>query len=412
MKILFLQAYFEPERVASPYLGENKRQAYADAGFDMVLYTPVPTRGVTDEVRRAYKSRLREQALDGRLQIRRFPLMREGKNPLLRALRYFLCTRRLYKAALKEPDADVLAIASTPPFHLQLMHKLKKKRPGIRIVYNLQDIFPDSLVHTGLAGKGSLLWKLGRRMEDRGYAAADKIVVISEDFRQNILAKGVPEDKIVLIRNWVDEKAVRSVPRGENPLFDAYGLDRGRFYVCYSGNVGLTQNMDLLLDVAKQLADVPGIGFIIVGEGAYKPQVEKRIREEQISNVTLLPFQPYEKISDVFSLGDCGLIISKAGVGSNSVPSKTWSIMAAARPVLACFDKGSELDRIVTETGCGVCTPAGDADAFRDAVLRLYRDRDALAAMGDAGRRYIEQNLTRAIGTAKWIDVMRQVCGC
>ena len=91
-------------------------------------------------------------------------------------------------------------------------------------MYNLQDIFPDSLAGTGLAKKGGLLWKIGRVIENFTYRNADKIIVISEDFKRNIMAKGVPEEKIVVVYNWVDEEAVKHVPREENKLFDAYGL--------------------------------------------------------------------------------------------------------------------------------------------------------------------------------------------
>ena len=408
MKILLLPNYFTPERAASSYLGENIRQAYADEGFDMVLYTPVPTRGISEEVRAEYAKRTYEEMLDGRLKVYRFPLMREGKNPIQRALRYYLSIRKQYRNALREKDVDVLSISSTPPLNLLVVKKLKKKR-DFKIVYNLQDIFPDSLANTGLSKRGSLLWKIGRKMEDAGYAAADKIVVISEDFKKNIMEKGVPESKIVMIRNWVDENAVVSVKREDNTLFAEYGLDKDKFYVCYSGNVGMTQNMDMLLDVAKALMEDSRIGFIIVGDGAYKKQVEERISEEGITNVTLIPFQPYDRISEVFSLGDCGLIISKKGVGSNSVPSKTWSVMSASRPVLASFDKGSELDMIVSDNDCGICVEANDAEAFRAAIIKMAENRENNQKMGVNGRKYIENNLTRAIGTAKWVEVMKNV---
>lgn len=408
MKILTLSSYYKPEQFASPYLDENRWEAYAKAGYDMVLYTPVPTRGVTEEVRQAYANRLYEEELDGKLKVHRVPLMREGKNPIQRAFRYFLSIIKLYRCACKEKDVDIFFINSTPPIN-GLMFRSIKKKLGCKIIYNLQDIFPDSLVNTGLSKKDSILWKLGRKIEDFTYRHADVIVVISEDFKKNILAKGVPESKIVMIRNWVDENDVVNVDRAENPLFDTYGLDRDKFYVCYSGNVGMTQNMDMLLDVAKSLQEQENIGFVIVGEGAYKKQVEQRLQAEGISNVTLLPFQPYEQISQVFSLGDCGLIISKAGVGTNSVPSKTWSVMSASRPVLASFDKGSELDQIVTESNSGICVEANDPDAFRDAVLQLAANRETCLGMGRNGRRYIEENLTRKIGTAKWVEVVEQI---
>ena len=141
-------------------------------------------------------------------------------------------------------------------------------------------------------------------IENFTYRNADKIIVISEDFKKNIIAKGVPEDKIVVIYNWVDEEAVKHVPREKNKLFDTYGLDRNKFYITYSGNIGLTQNMDMLLDVAKELEKESNIEFVLIGEGAYKDKVKEILQEKQIKNVTLLPFQPYEDISYVFSLGE------------------------------------------------------------------------------------------------------------
>lgn len=409
MKILLLPGYYKPERVASSYLMENTYEAFAKAGYRMVLYTPVPTRGVSNKVRQEYKKRLKEVEYNGYLNVNRFRMIREGKNPVQRAFRYALCMYRQYRFVLKEKDSNMLLLPSTPPLNLWLISAVKKKRPKLKIIYNLQDIFPDSLVNTGLSKKNSFLWKIGRKMEDKGYRAADKIVVISEDFKRNIMDKGVPEDKIVIVRNWVDENAVLNVERDDNTLFDEYRLDRSKFYVCYSGNIGHTQNMDMLLNVAKELADHKDIGFIIVGDGAEKEHVSERITKENISNVFMLPFQPYERISEVFSLGDCGLIISKPGVGNNSVPSKTWSIMSAGRPVLASFDKESELGQILLEQKCGLCVDAGRANELKQAILHMKSDSEQRIEMGKKARDYIERYLSRKTGTGQWVSVIKEM---
>ena len=373
MKLLFLPAYCYPEQAASSYLGANRNQAFADAGFKSVAYVPTPTRGVTNEVRAKYKKIKKEYRYDGKYEINRFSMFREGKNPVLRALRYSLCWIKQFNRGLFAKDIDCIYIASTPPIQGVLgglLSKIKK----VPFVYNLQDIFPDSLVGTGLAKKGGLLWKIGRKIEDFTYRNADKIIVISEGFKQNIMAKGVPEEKIVVIYNWVDEEAVVDIPRSNNKMFDRYDLDRDKFYITYSGNIGLTQNMDLLLEVMDDLkTEAPEIRLVLIGEGAYKKQVEEIVNAKNLTNVTMLPFQPYEDISCVFSLGDAGLVISKPGVGENSVPSKTWSIMSASRPVLANFDE-NELKDIVAEHRCGIFTRAGDKDAFKASVLELYRN--------------------------------------
>jgi glycosyltransferase involved in cell wall biosynthesis len=108
----------------------------------------------------------------------------------------------------------------------------------------------------------------------------------------------------------------------------------------------------------------------------------------------------------VFSLGDVSLVISKPGVGANSVPSKTWSVMSASRPVLANFDE-NELKTIIENNHCGIFTKAGDKVAFTDAILKLYKDREMCKEMGKNGRQFVMANLTKEIGTQKYVDVIK-----
>lgn len=410
MKILFLSAYFHPEQAASPYLGENRNKAFADAGFDMVIYTPIPTRGITEEVRNEYKNKKYETLFGDKMIIHRFNLIGEKKNPVLRAWRYTMsCIKQFCKGVFAKDarSCDLMFISSTPPIQ-GAMAALVKKCRHIPLIYNLQDIFPDSLVGTGLAKKDGLLWKIGRVIENFTYRNADKIIVISQDFKRNIMAKGVPEEKIEVIYNWVDEQAVVHIPRNENKLFEKYNLDPNKFYITYCGNIGLTQNMDLLLDVAKELSSEDNIHFVLVGEGADKVRVVKRVENENINNISFLPFQPYEDISHVFSLGNAGLIISKPGVGENSVPSKTWSIMSAECPVIANFDE-NEIKSILNDNNCGIFTKAGDKEAFKNAILELYHNQEKAVQLGKNGRQFIMENLTREIGTSKYVKVVKEV---
>lgn len=405
MKAIFPCSYYLPETAASLYITDNIVHACADKGIEVDLYTPSPTRNVPD----GSLWEREERQMDGKLRIHRFHLYGEGKNPMLRALRYFLGEFILLHYCIWK-KYDVAFVDSTPPIQGLKMPLIKwlKRKPTI---YNVQDIFPDSLVGTGLTHEGSLIWKIGRMVEKITYRYADKIIVISEDFKKNIMAKGVPEDKIVVIYNWVDQNKVVDVPREENKLFDVYGLDRSKFYITYNGNIGLTQNMDMLLDVAKELQKVyEDIHFVLVGNGAYLDEVKRKVADQQLENVHLLPFQPYEDISHVFSLGDASLVISKPGVGANSVPSKTWSIMSASRPVLANFDE-NELKTIIENNHCGIFTKAGDKDAFKESILTLYNHRELCKEYGHNGRKFVMDNLTREVGTQKYVDVIKEVCG-
>lgn len=408
MKILYLPVYYSPEQAASPYLGRNRNQAFCEAGFSIVTHVPVPSRGVSSETRKKYKKKeyRKEYQFGGRMVVNRFYMFKEGKSAILRVFRYLCIFIVQSIRGLRETTADCIFLPSTPPVQ-GLLGCFLKRRLRIPFIYNLQDIFPDSLVGTGLTKKGSILWRMGRRIENYIYRHADKIIVISEDFKRNILEKGVPEDKITVIYNWVDQNAVVSIPRSENKLFDIYGLDRDLFYISYAGNIGLTQNLDMLLDTMDDLKrDYPDIHLVLIGDGAYKQQAESIIANKGMTNVHMIPFQPYEDISHVFSLGDAGLVISKPKVGSNSVPSKTWSIMSASRPVLASFDE-NELKDIIEGHGCGLFTNAGDKEAFKESVLKLYNDRSLCRELGQNGRQFVLDHLTREVGTQKYVEVIK-----
>ncbi len=421
MKVLFLPAYFYPETAASSYLGDNIRDALCNEKINIELYVPTPTRGISAEEKKKYKKLKLENLYNGYLNVHRFSMFAEGKNPVLRALRYTLCWIKQFNRGLVAKNIDCIYLASTPPIQGILGGMLKKIKK-VPFVYNLQDIFPDSLVGTGLAKKGGLLWKIGRCIENYTYRNADKIIVISQDFKRNIMDKGVPEEKIEVVYNWVDQNAVVDVPREQNKLFDMYGLDRNKFYVTYNGNIGLTQNMEMLTEVAHELeASHPDIHFVLTGNGAYWDTLVAKLRNKKqeiktqapdgteaitFGNISLLPFQPYEDISHVFSLGDVSLVISKPGVGENSVPSKTWSIMSAARPVLANFDE-NELKTIISDNRCGIFTKAGDREAFKEAILTLYNNRELCKEYGRNGRQFVMDNLTREVGTQKYVDVIK-----
>ncbi len=412
MKILFLPTYCKPEHGSSPYLGQNRNQAYADLGWEMVTFAPTPCRGIDAATRKKYEGKefRVEKDFGGHRTIYRFAMYAEGKNPLLRAIRYFLISIKHLNRALfskHAKDVDVIFLSSTPPYQGLLGATIKKlrKKP---FVYNLQDIFPDSLVGTGLAKKKGILWKIGRVIEDITYRNAAKIIVISEDFKKNIMAKGVPEDKIVVIYNWVDQKFVTPVDNDNNPLFDELGISDDKFRIVYAGNLGNAQNISIILDAASKMKEIEDLEFLIFGRGGIENEIKERISEEGLTNVRLLPLQPYEKVKYVYSMGDACVVSCKAGLGGSAMPSKTWSILSCGRPVIASFDEG-ELKMILEKHECGVFTKAGDTNAFVEGIMKLYNDRELCKEYGKNGRKFILENLTKEVGTAKYVEVIKEV---
>lgn len=413
MKILSFNAYYTPEFAASLFLEEDIAEGFAKAGLDNEMYVPVPSRGVSDEVREEYKHKKEEFCFDGKLRVVRYDLMKEGKNPILRAFRYFLQNYKQYKCGIYAKDIDAIFCGSTPPTQGLMAGRVKKKlckkyKRYVPFVYNLQDVFPDSLVGTGLAKKGGLLWKIGRIVENKTYKNADKIIVISRDFKQNLLAKGVPEDKIEVVYNWVDTKKIAPVAKEVNPLFEEFGISKDDFNVVYAGNLGNAQNVILLIEVAKKLKDQKGIRFIIFGSGGMEQELKNEIAANRLENVKLFPLQPVEKVPFVYSLGDVCVVACKAGLGGSAMPSKTWSIMACESAVIANFDEG-ELKQIIETNGCGVFTKAGDVNAFSDAIVQLSQRPQECEKMGQNGRRFVMDNLEKEKCTKRYADIITSV---
>ena len=413
--VLYPVAYFSPEITASSHLENDRFEVFKGEGIHTEVVTPRPCRGLTEEEYELYRDKMTEVLYDGTVTVRRFNLFREGHNPLARALRYILMECREYFICRKAEGIDLILCGSTPPIHPVMCAHVKKHLSrrldkAVPMVFIVQDLFPESLVNAGICRRGSLMWKIGKRMMRAAYRHSDAIITINDDFKRAIIENGVDADKIVVARNWVNTDDVYPVPRAQNSLFDSCGLDRSLFYVSYSGNIGHSQNLGMLLQAAKKLEkQLPRLRFLLIGEGAAREQLKSDIERERLGNVIMLPFQDYAHIAEVFCLGDIGLIISKPGVGVSSVPSKTWSIMAAKRPIIASFDLDSELSRTIDASRAGIVVAPEDVEGFCDAIVRLYRDADLRKCLGQNGRAYLSEHLDKTASIGKYVNTIKRL---
>lgn len=401
MKILIPFSYYHPEQCAGLFVIDDMTAEAARQGIASLIIVPTPTRNVPPN---AVWSK-DEMLHNGMVQVHRFCMYGEGKNPVLRALRYLLCEMvQLHYMLWKQ--YDVAFIDSTPPIQgLKLpIVRLFRKKP---VVYNAQDLFPETLSGTGLANQGGLLWKIGMWVSNVTFRNSDKIIAISQDIKRSMVTRGVPAEKIEVVYNWVDEKAVQPVEKGDNPLFEEFGLDRNKFTIVYAGNLGNAQNIGIVLDGAKELTEVQ---FALFGTGGLENEVRERIVKENLTNVHLNPLQPYERVSQVYSLGNACIVSCKEGLGGSAMPSKTWTIMSCGRPVIASFDEG-ELKEILEKNNCGVFTHAGNVQEFVTGIKGLAANPDRCIEMGKNARQFILDNLTKEVGTKKYVDIIRQVVG-
>ena len=399
MKLLIPFSYYHPEQCAGLFVIDDMTEVAAREGIVSQITVPTPTRNVPADA----KWERDETFWDGKVKVHRFHMYGEGKNPVLRALRYFFCEIvQLHYMLWK--DYDVAFIDSTPPIQgLKLpIVRLFRKKP---FVYNAQDLFPETLSGTGLANQGGILWKIGMWVSNVTFSNSDKIIAISKDIKRSMVARGVPVEKIEVVYNWVDEKAVQPVKKEDNPLFEEFGLSRDKFTIVYAGNLGNAQNIGIVMDGAKEL---PEVQFAVFGSGGLENEIRKRIKEENLTNVHLNPLQPVERVSYVYSLGDACIVSCKEGLGGSAMPSKSWSIMSCGRPVVASFDEG-ELKLILEDNNCGVFSHAGNVQEFVDAIKSLQDNPERCNEMGRNARQFILDNLTKEVGAKKYVDIIKSV---
>ncbi len=411
MRILRTPAYCYPELISSSHLEDDRLKAFANAEIETIIYVPTPTRGIDEQTYKKYKKIKYEELENGFVKINRFSMFREGRNPIFRAIRYVLVNYLQYSRSIKSRDIDVVFGSSTPPTQgilngLVAKKLTKKQHRKVPMVYCLQDVFPDSLITTGLTKKGSLIWKIGRKIEDYTYKNADKIIVISESMKRNILEKGVLEEKIVVISNWIDLEAVKPIAKEENSLFAEFNIPKDKFIVLYAGNFGKAQGADVVLEAAEKLKDNDNIQFVIFGGGAGF-QIAKE-KAENLKNVIINPLLPQERVSEVYSLGDVALITCKKGVGTSGMPSKTWSIMACNTPIIASFDTDSELAEIIEKANSGVCVEPQNADQLANEILSMFNGK---ASGFTGGRGYTLANASKEKCTAKYVETILSVSG-
>ena len=275
-------------------------------------------------------------------------------------------------------------IAMSPPLTMGVAGRIVAWTRRCPLVFNVQDVFPDAAVATGTVTSPAVV-AAASWLERISYRLADAVTVLSDDLAANVAGK-LPVHRrsaVRMIPNFVDIDQIRPGDRmtqyrqelgiGEEPV------------VLYAGNVGFSQSLELVIAAARQLPDVT---FVINGEGSTRSDLVAK--SAGLDNVRFGRFVPVDRLGELLATGDLHVVPLRRGLAHASVPSKTYSILAAGRPVLAAIDPGTTVPRILTESGAGVSIPPDDPEQFTATVARLVANRQRLAAMGRAGRRWVE----------------------
>lgn len=300
-------------------------------------------------------------------------------------------------------DADVV-LAISPPLTLGVTGWVVARARKAPLVFNVQDVYPDVAVELGVLSNPAVV--AGARCLERFcYERAQAVTVLSEDLKDNLAAKVSSPHKVRTIPNFVDTEWIKPVAR-ESSYRKEFGLV-GKFVIMYAGNVGLSQGLNVMVDAAAACRHVQDVIFVINGQGAARSELERQA--QALDNVRFIDMQPTSRLPEVLAAANVHLVTLRRGLSRASVPSKTYSILAAGRPLVAAVDEGSEIARVVERARAGIPVPPEDPEALTKAIRRLIESRPEAERMGQAGRAFIERWLSPAAVAAAYESLFEEL---
>ncbi len=398
VRVLVVCPHFEPDVAPTGVVMTAIVDAWARAGHEIDVVTSLPWY-LHHEVEPDWRGRLvRTSAVSWGRVTRVHPFPTDKTDVRRRALSFVGFTALATVAALCRRRRPDVVVAMSPPLTLGLAGWLVARLRRVPFVFNIQDVFPDVAVEVGALTDPRLI-ALFSRLERFTYRRSDAVTVLSDDLRDNVMSKigAGTRTRVRVIPNFVDTDRIR--PAGRDTAYRReFGLG-DRTVVMYAGNVGFSQPLGILVDAARRCRDRDDLVFVVNGSGSGLAAVREAGRD--LPNLVFVGLQPAERLGEVLASGDVHVIALRRGLGRASVPSKLYSILAAARPVVASIDPGTEVCRVLEASGAGVCVPPEDPDAFTRAVLELVDDPRERRRRGERGRAFVERWVSPdAVGAA------------
>jgi len=418
--ILIISEPFYPQVAAIGQLLTDLSEDLVKAGFQVKVITGNPNNIFNKSIRIPRKENYKGIKII-RLRNTTFSKYRMTG----RVLNYLSFHFLVYLNVLFCERPDLVFVLSTPPFisFSGLMLKVFKRS---KVIYNVQDLFPDLAVELGKLRNKQFIEFL-KKLSKLIVKKVDRVVVVGKYMERKIrkdLLRGTKaevnvcvstsaNDHIITIHNWADGDKIKVLEDKEaenNYLKKKWELE-GKFVVLYSGNIGYLHEFDTVIAAAESLAKegTKEIIFVFIGDGIKKNYIEEKVREKGLDNILFFPYQPREMLTYSLGLADVSLVTLEKGFEGMVVPSKIYGILSSGRPVIAVVGEESEIVEIIREGKCGKIVKIGDCEALVNCIINYYKDRKKCKEDGLNGRRYFEENFDRKIATKKYIKVIEEV---
>jgi colanic acid biosynthesis glycosyl transferase WcaI len=410
-KVLILSLVFPPDSVSTAQIVGDLAIDLSKLGHQVTVLTTFPhyNRDERAELRqplRPFWGRLLRTSQLGDVRVYHTAMPRKGASVIIRLLAWagFHVVSTVAGLVLLERPSIVLA--PSPPMTIGLCARFMAWFYGVNYIYDVQELYPDVAINMGAISNKWLIAAL-LRLESFIYAKARVVTVIAPRMRERLLQKGVPDERIAVIPNFVDIDELK--PMSKDNDFSRQHEVHDKFLVSYAGNMGPAQGLETFIEAAELLRDDPQIHFMMMGSGILVDSLKKRVRELELRNFIFLPYQHNSLMPQIYAASDMCLVPLIAQIGADAVPSKVYRIMASARPVLACADDDSDLASLIKASNCGVIVPPGSAQSLAEAIQHTRKHPEAASKMGSDGREHVVEQYSRAAITRKFDRLIKQV---
>ncbi len=409
MKILYISQYFPPEMGAPAARASELSRHWANSGHDVTVLTGFPnhpTGIVVPEYRRSFRRLVARERVGSVNVVRTWLLPFPNRKAHERMLNYasFSISAALTGLTISPPD---VVIATSPQLLVGLSGWWLARCNRVPFVFEVRDLWPESLAAVGMGHKDSLLYRALSRTAGFLYSHAHRIVVVAPAFEDHLVQQwGVPREKIAVIVNGVETELF--IPGKETNLRNTLHLEN-KFVVSYIGTMGVAQGLETIIDAASilQVAD-PQIVFLLIGEGADKARLVAQARERRLANLQFLDQQPRETIPAYIRASDLCLVpLKKNELFKTVIPSKMLEFMSCARPVILGVE--GQARAILEEASAGISIEPGNANALANAIRHVAANREAAQEMGENGRDYVIRKFSRDRTAEKYIRVLEEL---
>lgn len=407
-KILIHSLIFSPDGVSTAYLYNDIALKFKDSGYEVVVLTTTPHYNLVKEqlVNQPLKWKIwgicKESDFQG-IRVLHIP-QKKFKSTVLRVLGFIYWHILSFIIGLSIKNIEVI-LSPSPPLTIGVINLWLAKLKGCKAIYNVQEIYPDILKK-----KEGIVVALLRKMEHYVYNSSSAVTTIDQVFYDTIVGRFNDKSKLHIIPNFVDT-ALYNPDKGASMT-----LDLGLFpkttslKLLYAGNIGFAQDWNPLISLAEKTKEDP-IEYYVIGEGVMKPFIEEKIKALGLSNIHLLPYQPRTSMPAIIAYSDIQFIFMNPEMDMQGFPSKVYTIMACAKPLLICSGVGTPIINFLKGCNCAKLITEADYEKKIDEMVEWLNSASNghLQSLGKNGLRVIEESYAKDVVTSKYVELVNSI---